>query len=191
MLRYRKKDIEEEIIKIFGSAPTYGIHKNSRKAYDKYYSDIEKFCEDKLFSAELNEASVYASEGSATAYAGIYSNSYTPYKLPNHLEIREIKSSLVEPNDSSNCDDKCYFCGETAVRFHEHYYFCPECSAIYTYLIVQKPHCKHVKSRTPTVIREPWYKELRNSNKKPYIIEKANGNKVCSICNKPCDSDGW
>jgi len=87
--------------------------------------------------------------------------------------------------------DKCYFCGEETVRFHEHYHFCPECSAIYTYLIVQKSHCKHIKDRTPTVMREPWYKDLRMNSKKPYIMEETNGSKTCSICNRPCSSDGW
>ena len=89
-------------------------------------------------------------------------------------------------------EEKCYFCDKSTVRFHEHYHFCPECSAIYTYLIVWKSNCKHIKDRMPTVIREPWYKELRMDDKKPYIVDtKASGKQTCSVCNKPCTSDGW
>lgn len=84
--------------------------------------------------------------------------------------------------------EKCYFCGKDAIKFHEHYYFCPECSAIYTYLIVWKSNCKHIKDRIPTATRPPWYKDVRES--KAYI-EEVGENHRCSICKKPCSVDGW
>jgi len=87
-----------------------------------------------------------------------------------------------------NREEKCYFCGENTIRFHEHYHFCPDCSAIYTYLIVLKSRCEHIKERTPTVIRQPWYKEVREG--KAYIEDLDKWQK-CSICGRACTADGW
>ena len=88
-----------------------------------------------------------------------------------------------------NHSAKCPFCGwSSTVNFHEHYYFCEECTVIYTDLIVQKSDCDHVKKGTLTVLREPWYKEARN---KAYIIQNDSGQQECSICGAACLADGW
>lgn len=82
---------------------------------------------------------------------------------------------------------KCYFCdNKRLIKFREHYYFCPECSCIYTYMIIQESHCKHTKDRIPVVNREPWYKEIRN---KAYI--KEGKLQICSKCGAKCIADGW
>ena len=91
---------------------------------------------------------------------------------------------------------KCYFCGnERLIKFHEHYYFCPECSCIYTYSIIMESHCKHIKEnyRTrvkvhiPTVIRKSWYKEVRTNK----IYVKEGEPQTCSKCGANCIADGW
>lgn len=101
--------------------------------------------------------------------------------LKKYSSKRKKKEEEINPSPSSG---KCYFCGEDTVRFHEHYFFCPECSAIYTYLIVWSSKCSHIKEGIPTVLREPWYADLRN--KKAYIKDEK-----CSICHKECVADGW
>jgi hypothetical protein len=80
---------------------------------------------------------------------------------------------------------KCALCGyiET-VPFHEHYTFCPDCSAIYTQMIVQEKNCDHIKDDTVVVEREPWYKSTREET--IYIFEDA-----CSVCKKKAIADGW
>jgi hypothetical protein len=106
---------------------------------------------------------------------------------------------------------KCYLCGnEGLVKFHEHYYFCPECACIYTYVMIIESNCDHlqenhffrsrkiypnpVKEPTPTVIRDSWYKATRDENRqkgKAYIIEKEDDSQICSICGANCIADGW
>ena len=89
-------------------------------------------------------------------------------------------------------EEKCYFCGTKTIRFHEHYYFCPECSAIYTYLIIQQSSCTHITTGVdfPTVIRVPWYKKVRDN--KIYIRDDyKDDNQRCSVCSKICVADGW
>ena len=83
----------------------------------------------------------------------------------------------------------CYFCGnEETILFHEHYTFCPNCSAIYTDLMIQESNCDHVKSGVPVALREPWYAKNRNV---PFIKEDVLGFQKCSVCGKPCIADGW
>ena len=100
---------------------------------------------------------------------------------------------------------KCYLCNSKGlVKFNEHYYFCPECSCIYTYAIIMESNCNHiqenhslyiqsnysdpVKEPIPTVIRDSWYKTIKD---KVYIIEGEDDSQTCSICGAECIADGW
>ena len=110
MLKY-KKDIEEEIVKIFGPALSHA--RKDIEAYNKYHSKVRQFCEDKLFNAEVGDAKVYANKGSVMTSVGILRDDWKTadriYKLPDHLEIHEIKRAfvcVVKPDGSSNCSDK-------------------------------------------------------------------------------------
>ena len=103
-------------------------------------------------------------------------------------------------------EEECYFCGQPrTIEFSEHYTFCPNCSAIYTTMIIQKSNCDHInnESRIPTVVREPWFANDRdklhiyNRDKlhiytgqifRKGVIEYV---QRCSICNKQCTVDGW
>jgi len=81
---------------------------------------------------------------------------------------------------------KCYFCDQPrTVRFNEHYTFCPNCSAIYSTMILQESHCEHFEGDQAIVIEfEPCYPEYRD---KPYI---ACGD-TCSVCGVNVCADGW
>lgn len=86
-------------------------------------------------------------------------------------------------------DEKCYFCGhEQTVIFNEHYTFCPECSAIYTSMMVIEG-CDHIKSNAVIALRKPWFKDFKCD--KPYIEEGDEGNEVCSECGLSVIADGW
>jgi len=95
--------------------------------------------------------------------------------------------------------EECYFCGQLrTIRFNEHYTFCPNCSAIYTFFILVDSNCEHVSNNTPAVIREPWYYRGPERPIKPYIYEgkvlsygQIRKVQKCSVCNKKCIADGW
>ena len=98
-------------------------------------------------------------------------------------------NKIRDSHDFAISDRECYFCGKKeTIRFHEHYTFCPNCSAIYTTSTIQQSGCKHIKDGIPEAIRAPWYKESR---KKTYITEEVEGVQICSVCGKECISDGW
>jgi len=99
-------------------------------------------------------------------------------------------------------DEECYFCKHpVTVLFNEHYNFCPNCSAICTFPMVQEINCTHINKRTPVAERPPWYREYRES--KPYIYEESAEFKrhslyeedgviqKCSVCHAECVADGW
>lgn len=85
----------------------------------------------------------------------------------------------------------CYFCEhEQLVHFHEHYYFCPECSVIYTFLMIQETNCEHMVKDTqtiPCINNRPWYKEARNK----LFIYSEFGQQFCSVCDAFVTADGW
>lgn len=96
---------------------------------------------------------------------------------------------IRDAHDFAISNEECYFCGKKeTIRFHEHYTFCPDCSAIYTVSIIQRSGCEHIDRGVPEVLRAPWYKEAR---KKPYITEEVEGIQRCSICQATCIADGW
>jgi len=84
----------------------------------------------------------------------------------------------------------CFFCGgKETLLFNEHYHFCPECSAIYTNMIVQKG-CKHIHGDAIVALREPWFDGFRQTLRhdgKFYLINEM----FCSFCGTVCVADGW
>ena len=85
-------------------------------------------------------------------------------------------------------DEKCPFCkSEDVVPFKEHYSFCKECTAIYTYSAVITG-CEHINKESTIAERPPWYKKDRDSI--AYIIETGNVAK-CSVCGTEIELGGW
>lgn len=83
----------------------------------------------------------------------------------------------------------CFFCGQPeTVGFNEHYTFCPDCSAIFTKMSIEKG-CKHIHRSAVVVIRAPWYRSVRESAK-PHVLETESGN-VCSVCREEIIDSGW
>jgi hypothetical protein len=78
----------------------------------------------------------------------------------------------------------CYFCGaiHTTIVIHEHYMFCKDCTALYTFHY-DVTGCEHVENKpVPRALRLPWYEKARI---KPYY------NSRCSVCKKRIRADGW
>jgi len=103
----------KKICEIFGPAPSWygGMSESAREEYEKYHVKVRQFCEDSIFNAEPGDARVYATESSAKTSVGVWNKPFKDrvYKLPDHLEIHEIKESFVcvmRPDGSSNCDDE-------------------------------------------------------------------------------------
>ncbi len=89
---------------------------------------------------------------------------------------------LLEP-------EPCPFCGQKkVVSFREHYFFCTECTAIFTGMIVHESNCDHIEKGVLTVLREPWHKNAKEG--KTYIINMEMCQQ-CSICHAECVSNGW
>jgi len=88
-------------------------------------------------------------------------------------------------------EEKCYFCGQPrTVRFSEHWIFCPNCSAMYTFMIIVESNCDHIKDNIPYVIKEPWYNKMKHE--KPYAHDTEDLKmQICSVCGKECVMDGW
>jgi len=98
--------------------------------------------------------------------------------------------NVVLPDEVGIINKNCPFCNyEYIVNFHEHYHFCPECTAMWTKSILQEQSCDHVNDSSLEVMREPWYKNARED--KVYIITDLEGNQKCSKCRKECIADGW
>ncbi len=104
------------------------------------------------------------------------------------------RDNWIGLDDGTSYDTKqvCFFCKQKGiVKFREnHMHFCPDCSAIYEYMIEQEKGCAHlVEDKSPIATRLPWYKEARE-NAKPYIVESEDGTQTCSVCNAECIFDG-
>ena len=92
--------------------------------------------------------------------------------------------------------DACYFCGHKELfATNEHYYFCPDCMALYTFLIVHKGcgsvgNCVPVNSRIPTAFHPPRYKAAK---KKVFIKDSITFKDrwCCSKCGGEVMVDGW
>ena len=88
--------------------------------------------------------------------------------------------------------NKCWFCGsEEIVISNEHYIFCRNCMALYTYPIVSGITCVHIDKDTPLVLHECTFKASRA--RKAYILEWSSEapEQYCSVCYKTVSADGW
>jgi len=86
-------------------------------------------------------------------------------------------------------NETCPFCGQRKiVEFDEHYLFCPNCAAIYTFMIVQDAKCSHVNDNTPVLFNQPWTKRFKGF---PFYIVDKDGKQTCGFCGKECIADGW
>lgn len=86
-------------------------------------------------------------------------------------------------------EKSCYFCGHMhTVRFAEHWTFCPECAAIYTYMLLLETRCKHIKDSIPFVSHDCWFKKYRQAQT---FIKYNDRGQVCSKCGEECYVDGW
>lgn len=107
MLRYSgeiRKKVEEKL----GPTPSW---REDREGFDKHQSEVNKLLKDSICDAAPEDARVYAAKGSATASVGVWGwgSGRRVYKLPDHLEIHEIKEAFVcviRPDGSSNCDEE-------------------------------------------------------------------------------------
>lgn len=87
--------------------------------------------------------------------------------------------------------EKCPFCkSENLVAFHEHYTFCKECTAIYTYYIIRdsKINCEHITKNTVCADRPPWFRNIREAT---VYIEQTVESHACSVCGAEVIPDGW
>jgi len=105
------------------------------------------------------------------------------------IEESDYKN-VVLPEEVGIINKNCPFCGyKYTVDFHEHYHFCPECTAMWTRSILQKRSCNHINDHSLEVMREPWYRKVRKNM--VYIVTDRDGTQKCSKCGKGCISDGW
>jgi hypothetical protein len=107
----------------------------------------------------------------------------------------------AEPKDLASFAllyEKCYFCEQPrTLHTNEHYIFCPNCMSLYTYMMVHKNGCTHIKNNTPVLLSD-MHKPGRDMP--AYIYEDSDdlygkgGHAVvyrCSKCNRECKVDGW
>lgn len=84
----------------------------------------------------------------------------------------------------------CYFCeNENTIEFQEHYTFCPNCTAIYSFMMLWDA-CGHV-ANAPVIIRYPWND---NHLDKPFIYTALLDDPYpyrCSECDVIIVADGW
>jgi len=105
-----KSGISDKIREELGQCPGWDNGSGLKKQY-KWRVKSYKIREDSVFNAEPGDARVYHSESSATSSVGIWDKdpgSKRTYKLPDHMEIHEIKEAFVcvmRPDGSSNCDE--------------------------------------------------------------------------------------
>lgn len=95
------------------------------------------------------------------------------------------------PNaDCTIYEKPCYFCGnERTIGFGGHYIFCPNCSAIYTFMILWDA-CSHAAD-APVLIRYPWFDDKLN---KPFIYAALLDDQYpyrCSECDAIIVAEGW
>jgi len=86
-------------------------------------------------------------------------------------------------------NESCIFCKSTdLVTFSEHYTFCKNCSAIYTFNAVQEINCTHITKDSACVERPAWFKADRDS---VAYIKELGDRQVCSVCGAEVIADGW
>lgn len=105
--------------------------------------------------------------------------------IKKFLERKERRANRIFTISTSGC----YFCkSPEIIRFKEHWRFCPDCAAIYTWMVLLKIGCGHINAATPVVVSDCWYTKDRRA--KTFIKENNRG-QVCSTCGESCEADGW
>jgi hypothetical protein len=88
-------------------------------------------------------------------------------------------------------EKECYFCGHGELfATNEHYYFCPDCMALFTFLIIQKS-CKHIKYGMPVAFHSPKYKAAKKKLHIRRTFQSGPWDWCCSYCGGECLADGW
>ena len=88
----------------------------------------------------------------------------------------------------------CHFCShEEVLAFNEHFYFCPNCAALYTFPIIWWKKCEHIKNRIPLALNKPCYKEAQEKVHISKEVSVFDGTDFmcCSNCGMECHADGW
>lgn len=88
---------------------------------------------------------------------------------------------------------KCFFCAQDEiVEFDEHYYWCPRCRAVYTYMLILERGCDHIPGHEPdncpVVEEQP---NRRSLTKGKTFIKQFGDRQWCSQCGAACVADGW
>jgi hypothetical protein len=120
-------------------------------------------------------------------------------KVPAGITETDMIMNLIASDDAEVksvvefgiVNEKCPFCDQkTVVNFNEHYYFCPACTAIYTFLMILEKECDHINHDTPCVDRKPIH---GTETVYIYTIDGGiwDGQQVCSECGAHCIADGW
>jgi hypothetical protein len=87
-------------------------------------------------------------------------------------------------------DKPCYFCGHPqTVGFKDHFVFCPNCLAVYTFVMVHEAKCEHVKVGTPAMIRLP--DAFVAIEDKEFFYGTRDGQYRCATCDTESVIDGW
>jgi len=77
-------------------------------------------------------------------------------------EIAKVKEEAWSEGVEDLCEfatvtKKCYFCDQPrTILTNEHCIFCPNCMALYTFMLVRESNCEHIKNGVPTVRHSPY-----------------------------------
>ena len=104
----------------------------------------------------------------------------------NQQSPRQNHGGVVMTAECGFIKEPCPFCKEEeTLRFNEHYNFCPNCTAIYTDMMVERS-CEHFDKDALVVTREPGLRGLK------YDVTFIDANSQrCNKCKTLCNLGGW
>lgn len=115
-----------------------------------------------------------------------------------YIEAFLKRDKVRKSRDYALIQKKCYFCDSPELlRYHEHYYFCPGCTVLYTYLLIHDTECKHISvyAHIPTTIRTPWFDGYAHTKPGGLNLHIWQGYDdelyYCSVCHAMVNCDGW
>ena len=112
------------------------------------------------------------------------------YREKKFIITNKAKDPITVELECGLLERECPFCKcKGTFGFKEHYYFCPNCTAIYTYCMLQKSNCKHMIRDIPIAEREPWFPKVREESVYVKELTKKTTAK-CGLYNYRC-SDTW
>jgi len=116
----------------------------------------------------------------------------------DYLPPKNLYNSKKDKCEFGISEEDCYFCGQPrTILTNEHYTFCPNCMALYTFMLIHGSECNHVVGGTPVLLSSIY--KITNANK-PHIFEDhedlySEGDPGviyrCSKCLAQCHADGW